>query len=29
MPLTIPDDQLHEGLDILGSALAEVDRSRK
>jgi 4-aminobutyrate aminotransferase/(S)-3-amino-2-methylpropionate transaminase len=24
MPLTIPDDQLHEGLDILGSALAEV-----
>ena len=24
MPLTIPDEQLHEGLDILGSALAEV-----
>ena len=24
MPLTIPDDQLHEGLDILGAALAEV-----
>ena len=24
MPLTIPDDQLMEGLDILGSALAEV-----
>ena len=24
MPLTIPDDQLHEGLDIIGSALAEV-----
>jgi 4-aminobutyrate aminotransferase-like enzyme len=24
MPLTIPDDQLTEGLDILGSALAEV-----
>jgi 4-aminobutyrate aminotransferase/(S)-3-amino-2-methylpropionate transaminase len=24
MPLTIPDDQLLEGLDILGSALAEV-----
>ena len=24
MPLTIPDDQLDEGLDILGSALAEV-----
>jgi 4-aminobutyrate aminotransferase/(S)-3-amino-2-methylpropionate transaminase len=24
MPLTIPDDQLHEGLDILGSSLAEV-----
>src|SRR5229473_4373158 len=26
MPLTIPDDQLTEGLDILGSALAEVAR---
>jgi len=24
MPLTIPDDQLDEGLDIVGSALAEV-----
>jgi 4-aminobutyrate aminotransferase/(S)-3-amino-2-methylpropionate transaminase len=24
MPLTIPDEQLDEGLDILGSALAEV-----
>jgi 4-aminobutyrate aminotransferase / (S)-3-amino-2-methylpropionate transaminase / 5-aminovalerate transaminase len=24
MPLTIPDEQLHEGLDMLGSALAEV-----
>jgi 4-aminobutyrate aminotransferase/(S)-3-amino-2-methylpropionate transaminase len=24
MPLTIPDDQLLEGLDVLGSALAEV-----
>jgi 4-aminobutyrate aminotransferase/(S)-3-amino-2-methylpropionate transaminase len=24
MPLTIPDDQLEEGLDITGSALAEV-----
>ena len=24
MPLTIPDDQLEEGLDILGSALAQV-----
>jgi len=24
MPLTIPDDQLEEGLDIIGSALAEV-----
>ena len=24
MPLTIPDDQLLEGLDILGTALAEV-----
>jgi 4-aminobutyrate aminotransferase/(S)-3-amino-2-methylpropionate transaminase len=24
MPLTIPDDQLHEGLDILGAALSEV-----
>jgi 4-aminobutyrate aminotransferase / (S)-3-amino-2-methylpropionate transaminase / 5-aminovalerate transaminase len=24
MPLTIPDDQLDEGLDILGAALAEV-----
>ncbi len=24
MPLTIPDDQLDEGLDIIGSALAEV-----
>jgi 4-aminobutyrate aminotransferase/(S)-3-amino-2-methylpropionate transaminase len=28
MPLTIPDDQLMEGLDILGSALAEA-RSKK
>jgi 4-aminobutyrate aminotransferase/(S)-3-amino-2-methylpropionate transaminase len=26
MPLTIPDDVLTEGLDILGSALAEVAR---
>jgi 4-aminobutyrate aminotransferase-like enzyme len=26
MPLTIPDDQLTEGLDILGLALAEVAR---
>ena len=24
MPLTIPDEQLDEGLDILGSSLAEV-----
>jgi 4-aminobutyrate aminotransferase / (S)-3-amino-2-methylpropionate transaminase / 5-aminovalerate transaminase len=24
MPLTIPDEQLHEGLDIIGSALADV-----
>jgi 4-aminobutyrate aminotransferase-like enzyme len=24
MPLTIPDEQLEEGLDIIGSALAEV-----
>src|SRR5216684_1451970 len=24
MPLTIPDEQLHEGLDILGAALSEV-----
>ena len=24
MPLTIPDQQLHEGLDMLGAALAEV-----
>jgi 4-aminobutyrate aminotransferase/(S)-3-amino-2-methylpropionate transaminase len=24
MPLTIPDEQLDEGLDIIGSALAEV-----
>ena len=24
MPLTIPDDQLHEGLDIIGTALADV-----
>lgn len=24
MPLTIPDEQLHEGLDILGAALAQV-----
>ena len=24
MPLTIPDNQLMEGLDILGEALAEV-----
>jgi 4-aminobutyrate aminotransferase/(S)-3-amino-2-methylpropionate transaminase len=29
MPLTIADDQLHEGLDILGSALAEVQVERK
>jgi 4-aminobutyrate aminotransferase/(S)-3-amino-2-methylpropionate transaminase len=27
MPLTIPDDQLHEGLDIIGSALGEVAAS--
>jgi 4-aminobutyrate aminotransferase-like enzyme len=24
MPLTIPDEQLMEGLDILGAALSEV-----
>jgi 4-aminobutyrate aminotransferase-like enzyme len=24
MPLTIPDEQLDEGLDILGAALADV-----
>jgi hypothetical protein len=24
MPLTIPDEHLHEGLDILGAALSEV-----
>ena len=24
MPLTIPDEQLDEGLDILGAALSEV-----
>lgn len=24
MPLSIPDEQLHEGLDMLGSALAEI-----
>jgi 4-aminobutyrate aminotransferase-like enzyme len=24
MPLTIPDEQLDEGLDMLGAALAEV-----
>jgi len=24
MPLTIPDEQLHEGLDIIGTALADV-----
>ena len=29
MPLTIPDEQLHEGLDILGSALAEVAAETK
>jgi 4-aminobutyrate aminotransferase/(S)-3-amino-2-methylpropionate transaminase len=28
MPLTIPDEQLDEGLDILGSALAEVAGTR-
>jgi 4-aminobutyrate aminotransferase/(S)-3-amino-2-methylpropionate transaminase len=26
MPLTIPDEQLHEGLDMLGSALEQVAR---
>jgi 4-aminobutyrate aminotransferase / (S)-3-amino-2-methylpropionate transaminase / 5-aminovalerate transaminase len=26
MPLTIPDDQLDEGLDMLGSALAEATK---
>ncbi len=29
MPLNIPDDQLEEGLDILGSALADVASSMK
>jgi 4-aminobutyrate aminotransferase/(S)-3-amino-2-methylpropionate transaminase len=29
MPLTIPDEQLDEGLDIIGSALAEVAGSPK
>lgn len=29
MPLTIPDDQLEEGLDILGSALADIASSMK
>jgi 4-aminobutyrate aminotransferase-like enzyme len=24
MPLTIPDEQLDEGLDIIGAALADV-----
>jgi 4-aminobutyrate aminotransferase/(S)-3-amino-2-methylpropionate transaminase len=28
MPLTIPDEQLDEGLDVLGSALAEVAGTR-
>jgi 4-aminobutyrate aminotransferase / (S)-3-amino-2-methylpropionate transaminase / 5-aminovalerate transaminase len=29
MPLTIPDEQLHEGLDILGAALGEVATESK
>src|ERR1700674_5694733 len=29
MPLTIPDEQLDEGLDIIGSALAEVSATPK
>jgi 4-aminobutyrate aminotransferase/(S)-3-amino-2-methylpropionate transaminase len=29
MPLTIPDEQLHEGLDILGAALSEVAAETK
>ncbi len=29
MPLTIPDEQLHEGLDILGSALGRVADEHK
>ena len=29
MPLTIPDEQLHEGLDILGAALNEVAAETK
>jgi 4-aminobutyrate aminotransferase/(S)-3-amino-2-methylpropionate transaminase len=29
MPLTIPDEQLDEGLDIIGSALAEVAATHK
>src|SRR6202521_682782 len=29
MPLTIPDQQLHEGLDIIGSALADVAGGKK
>jgi 4-aminobutyrate aminotransferase / (S)-3-amino-2-methylpropionate transaminase / 5-aminovalerate transaminase len=29
MPLTIPDEQLHEGLDIIGSALADVAAGAK
>ena len=29
MPLTIPDEQLHEGLDIIGTALADVAASGK
>jgi len=28
MPLTIPDEQLDEGLDILGAALGEVAAGR-
>jgi len=28
MPLTIPDEQLEEGLDILGAALGEVAAGR-
>jgi 4-aminobutyrate aminotransferase/(S)-3-amino-2-methylpropionate transaminase len=29
MPLTIPDEQLHEGLDILGTALGDVAAESK
>ena len=29
MPLTIPDEQLDEGLDILGSALGEIAAEHK